>query len=253
MSVAGDVSEPTAAPIAYARFSRRLRGVMIDTMLYLAALVGALFAAVATASDELNRLLGYSLVIALLLYEPLLVWLTGSTIGHLYSNLRVVDDASHGNVSFPKALARAVIKAILGWYSFLSMTVTRRHQALHDLLTRSTVQMRDPAKAHPHHFVNERPGFTSAAMPSRMRRVLVIAVYLVLVTGLFVIAHSGLFLAGVMSRSCAFENRCTVAENYVTLGLGLGWLALVALCLFQGWRGRLFGARRGPGHDQIDA
>src|SRR6185295_16966385 len=97
MSVAGDAS-PSAPPIAYARFSRRLRGVMIDTMLYFAALVGALFIAVATASDELNRLLGYGLVLALLLYEPLLVWLTGSTIGHFYSNLRVVDDASHGNI-----------------------------------------------------------------------------------------------------------------------------------------------------------
>jgi uncharacterized RDD family membrane protein YckC len=245
MSVAGDASPPSAPPIAYARFSRRLRGVMIDTMLYLAALVGALFAAVATASDELNRVLGYGLVLALLLYEPLLVWSTGSTIGHFYSNLRVVDDASHGNVSFPKALARAVIKGILGWYSFLSMTVTRRHQALHDLLTRSTVQMRDPAKAHPHHFVGERAALTSSAMPSRMRRVLVIAAYLVLVTALAVIALLGLARAGVISRGCAVEDRCTVTENYIMLGLGLGWLALIALCLFLGWRGRLFGARRG--------
>ena len=253
MSVAGDTSPPATPPIAYARFSRRLRGVMIDTMLYLAALVGALFTAVATASDDLNRLLGYGLVLALLLYEPLLVWLTGSTIGHFYSNLRVVDDASHGNVSFPKALARAVIKGILGWYSFLSMAVTRRHQALHDLLTRSTVQMRDPAKAHSHHFVGERPALTSPAMPSRMRRVLVIAAYLVLVTALLVIAQSGLVLTGVISRSCALEDRCTLADKYVTLGLGLGWLALVALCLFLGWRGRLFGARRWLGDNQIGA
>jgi hypothetical protein len=113
------------------------------------------------------------------------------------------------------------------------------------------VQMRDPAKAQSHHFVSERPASTSPAMPSRLRRALVIAAYLVIVTGLLVITHSGLILAGVISRSCALEYRCTLAENYVTLGLGLGWLGLVALCLFQGWRGRLFGARRRLGHNQI--
>ena len=52
--------------------------------------------------------------------------------------MRVVDDRG-GNVSFIKALARMIIKSLLSWYSFLAMAMTSRHQAVHDLLPRSTV------------------------------------------------------------------------------------------------------------------
>jgi hypothetical protein len=36
------------------------------------------------------------------------------------------------------------------------MSCARRHQALHDMMTRSTVQVRDPSKAAPHHYVLDR-------------------------------------------------------------------------------------------------
>jgi len=71
----------------------------------------------------------------LALYEPVLVSVTGSSIGHYLSNLRVVDDRTRGNVGFLKAIARLGIKTLLGVYSFLTMAVTSHHQAVHDLLT----------------------------------------------------------------------------------------------------------------------
>jgi hypothetical protein len=57
--------------------------------------------------------------------------------------------------------------------------MTSRHQAVHDLLTRSTVQMRDLTKAQPYHFRGRRDPLTPQGMPSPIRRVAVIAVYLV--------------------------------------------------------------------------
>src|SRR5262245_14896431 len=125
---------------AYGRFSRRVRAMFIDWMVFILMIFGALFAAVTVRSDEFSLDLGFGLAALILLYEPVLVSLAGGTIGHILSNLRVVDDHTQENISFLKALARLVIKATLGWYSFITMATTRRHQAVHDLLTGSTVQ-----------------------------------------------------------------------------------------------------------------
>src|ERR1700704_6155240 len=122
----------------YARFSRRLRGMMLDWAITLIVMFGAVLVAVTVGSDNFSRALGILVVIALLLYEPVLVSFTGGTLGHYFSNLRVVDDRG-GNVSFLKACARMVVKGLLGWYSFVILMATRRNQAIHDLITRSTV------------------------------------------------------------------------------------------------------------------
>ena len=139
-------SEASSDTHAYARFTRRIQGVFIDAIIFMVILAAALMLAVSFASDHIARILGATVVVTWLFYEPLLVSLTGGTIGHYLCNMRVVDDRG-GNVSFIKAFARMIIKSLLGWYSFLAMAMTSRHQAVHDLLTRSTVQMRDLTKA----------------------------------------------------------------------------------------------------------
>ena len=153
----------------YARFTRRLRGIMIDWVVAMILLFGALLVASSIRSDHFARTLGILVVLVLVLYEPILVSLTGGTLGHYFTNLRVVDERDQGNVSFLKALARFVLKGLLGWYSFIVMTATRRNQAIHDLLTRSTVQIRDPAKARPRDYITERTDFQGPDMPSRRR------------------------------------------------------------------------------------
>ena len=55
--------------------------------------------------------------------------MAGGTVGHMLCNLRVVDDRSGRNVGIPKAIARVIIKSLLGWYSFISMATTRRRCA----------------------------------------------------------------------------------------------------------------------------
>jgi len=217
---------------------------MIDWIVFLLLMVGSLFVVTALQSDSVGRYVGFAAIAVILLYEPLLVSITGGTIGHHLTNLRVVDDRTNGNINFAKALARFVIKGILGWYSFISMWVTRRHQAVHDLLTFSTVQIRDPAKASPHHYSTKRTEFDSSTMPSWTRRFVVIVGYLLLIGVVVIITTGALLMAGLVSQACLDnELRCGKAEYLLTVVLGLGWLALSLLCIVLGWRGKLPGCR----------
>ena len=249
MSIASGASPAT---FAYARFTRRVQGVYIDLIILVLIATAALMIAVAFKSDNVGRVLGFTVAITWLFYEPLLVSLTGSTLGHLYCNIRVVDDRSGGNVSFVKAVVRVIIKTFLGWYSFVSMAATSRHQALHDLLTQSTVQIRNPAKAKPHHFARERPPLP-AGVPSRARRIVITAIYLVVCVVLAGLAYAGMFNVGLISSRCLDFNICTGPERWIDFIATLILLAACALLLGLGWRGRLWGARirrtgQGTGH-----
>jgi uncharacterized RDD family membrane protein YckC len=87
--MASDASTLTPGP-PYARFSRRLKAILLDWMLAMALLFGALTVASNVQNDTLARVLGVAVVAILLLYEPVLVCCTGGTLGHAWTNLRVV-------------------------------------------------------------------------------------------------------------------------------------------------------------------
>lgn len=236
-----DVS-PRPAP-RYARFSLRLRAMLVDWILALIVLYGALLLATAVSNDNFSRGLGVLVVVALLLYEPILVSRVGSTLGHYFTNLRVVDDRDGGNIGFARACARSLIKAVLGLYSFVILAATRRNQALHDLLTRSTVQIRDPAKASPGQYIAERPELAAGGMPSRWRRIAVTCFYLLLIGIVYVVIIGGLVVPGAISDVCIDRNFCSGGERILSLIFGAGLLGICAVCIALGWRGRLLGAR----------
>ena len=236
MSVDADMPPPGPR---YARFSRRLRGIMLDWIIAMAILFGGVLVAVSIQNDGFSRTLGILVVITLFLYEPVLVSLTGGTLGHYFANLRVVDDRDGGNVSLLKACARVVIKGLLGWYSFVVLAATRRNQAVHDLLTRSTVQIRDPARALPGQYVTERSEPTLANMPPRWRRIVVICLYLVPVAILVTVI--GL---AFLSPECLNRSFCSAGERVFDLALNITLLVMMAFTVALGWKGRLPGARR---------
>jgi uncharacterized RDD family membrane protein YckC len=239
-----DAEVPALIP-RYARFTRRLRGIMIDWMIAMIVLFGALIVATSVRSDHLARTLGILVVLVLVLYEPLLVSLTGGTLGHYFANLRVVDERDQGNVSFLRAVARFALKSLLGWYSFIVMTATRRNQAMHDLLTRSTVQIRDPAKARPDQYITERADFQSPDMPSRLRRVAVVCVYLLLAFLAYELVVVAAKTTGMLSSACINNANCSAIGWLLSVAEALIWLAGSAACVGLGWRGKLLGARRG--------
>ena len=228
---------------AYATFTRRLRALVIDSAVLVAGLVVIVLASELTRDvPGSGRVLAAALFAMILLYEPLMVWRLGGTVGHRATNLRVVDDASGGNPGLLRAAARFWIKAALGLLSFVTMALTRRHQAVHDSLTRTTVQIRDLARAQPDDYLAERPAVEGAGMPSPARRILVVAGYQV---ALF-LAISIAFIM-LVSAACIEANRCTPGEEAVTNAVGLAWIGASLLCIVAGWRGRLWGARARPG------
>jgi uncharacterized RDD family membrane protein YckC len=228
----------------YARFSRRLRAMLFDWIIALIAIYGALLLAASVGNDNFSRALGIPLIVALALYEPILVSRIGGTLGHYFNNLRVVDERNGGNIGFLKACARVVIKGSLGLYSFVILAATRRNQAVHDLLTGSTVQIRDPAKALPGQYMIERSELAATGMPSPRRRLAVICGYLLLTAIVYLLITRGIIAAGVISDGCLDRNVCSAGDRILSLNLGLTLLAASAACIVLGWRGRLVGARR---------
>jgi uncharacterized RDD family membrane protein YckC len=235
-------NEASADPHAYARFTRRVQGVLVDAIIFMLILAGALVVAVSLASDNIVRILGFTVAATWLFYEPLLVSLTGGTIGHYLCNMRVVDDRG-GNVGFVKAVARVVIKSLLGWYSFVAMAMTSRHQAVHDLLTKSTVQIRDLTKAQPYHFRARRDGITPPGIASPVRRIAVILAYLLPCFVLFTLAMAALAPTGLVSRGCIEGDPCSAAELLILILLWVAWGGMSIWAAVLGWRGQLWGAR----------
>jgi uncharacterized RDD family membrane protein YckC len=240
------VDQSPAAPIdgpRYGRFLRRVQAAFVDAIVIMVAMVSAIFIAIALNSDHLARTLGFSIAIGWLLYEPLLVALTGSTVGHYLCNLRVVDNKTGGNINFFKALLRTLLKAVLGWLSFVTMATTRRHQAIHDIATGSTVQIRNAAQASPHHYRHEQADFASPAVPSRGRRLLVTAAHVIVFTLVFALGTEfggELFL----SPACIDDDRCTKPEEAILGVLALTWIVASVVLIIFGWRGHLPGARK---------
>ncbi|MBX9776427.1 MAG: RDD family protein [Xanthobacteraceae bacterium] len=239
------IDNSSAAPVEgprYGRFLRRFQAAIIDAVVIVVAIFGAVFIAITLNSENLARTLGFSIAIGWLLYEPLLVALTGSTVGHYLCNLRVVDNRTGGNINFFKAVLRTLLKAVLGWLSFVTMATTLRHQAIHDLATKSTVQIRNAADASPHHYTHEQTELSSPGMPSGGRRLLVTGLYLVTVTVVFV--AFALAIEGQFSPACLNDDRCTRGEELAFTALGLSWIVALVIAIILGWRGLLPGARK---------
>ena len=147
-----DVAFTQSKVSRYARFTTRVQAMMIDSIIFTLAIVCTLSFVTMMDQRDVARVVGFGVLGATLLYEPILVSWTGGTVGHWLRNLRVVDDRTGGNVGFLRAVAHFAIKLILGLFSFLSMATTNRYQAIHDLITPSTVQPRDHSIAKAHHY-----------------------------------------------------------------------------------------------------
>jgi hypothetical protein len=234
------VASAALSPPAYARFSRRFRALCIDIVLFaLAFYVGAIVTDSLGFSDTNRRFCLLGLVLVVLAYDPVLVALFGGTVGHRLANLRVVDDRNGRNLSLPWAVVRAVVKDALGWLSFATMAITRRHQALHDVLTRSTVQIRDTSRARIHHYAPERAAEPQIGVRSRVRRVLVIITYIIV--AYFAVSFASAFF---LSQGCLAYGRCSNADAAASLVAGVVWVAAGIMFIIRGWKGRLWGCRR---------
>jgi hypothetical protein len=180
------------APPLYASFPRRIQAVLLDTtLLVVVFLLGTSFAA--SLAGAAARWTNLAVILAVALYEPVLVWRMGGTLGH---------------------------------------------RALNHLVARSTVQVRDPARARAYDFVPERAEEPRLAMPSVPRRLAVtlgweIALYL----------FEGVLVAAILTAQCPDPAACDLEGNTAANLLGVVWLLAALALALLGWTGRLPGAR----------
>ena len=118
------------------------------------------------------------------------------------------------------------------------MAFTARYQAIHDSITHTTVQVRDPAKASSADMLRERSTEQSAGLPSAARRFGVIVLYALLLTVLVSFGS-----APLISESCTSGDICSGADNLAANAAALVWMALLIAIVILGWKGRLLGAR----------
>lgn len=228
----------------YGRMRRRIEVMMIDNMLFLLLVVVSLSLATATDTNSVSRIVGYSAAAVLVLYEPLLVSFAGGTLGHTLRNLRVVDACTGSNLSVKKAFARFTIKLVLGVVSFISMLVTKRHQAIHDVVTGSAVQVRDPAKARGGDFHRARSDAEMASMPSLSQRIIIALGHIAISFIVFAVAIA-VQQGFELTPPCSIKGPwCVNGEHVASLAMSSIWLLAVVVLLVQGLRGKLWGARR---------
>lgn len=225
--------------VLYARLHRRIQAVAVDgAILASLLLLGPTLAG--SLPDSASRFLNRAVLVCILFYEPVLVSVRGSTIGHQLLNLQVVSSTTGGRLPFLRALLRSLIKAVFGIFSFFSIAFTRRYQALHDMVAAAVVQVRDPARASPAGFATERvPDGDPGAAVSPLRRAGVVIGYVVVTFVLF-----GLTSTVVVSVECIAAEVCSRSDDDRMTVLVLILLALMAAIVVLGWRGRLPGARR---------
>jgi uncharacterized RDD family membrane protein YckC len=152
--------EPAAAPapeVLYARLGLRFRAFLIDYFLILgtfllSTLIGSKLQQLAPGAGAVVLISWATLAV---LYEPVLVWRTGGTVGHHLKNIHVVSERTGRRPGLFAAVVRNLIKMFLGWISFLLLLASTKQQAVHDAVVGVTVRIKDPRLARRRDYVRQ--------------------------------------------------------------------------------------------------
>ena len=225
--------------VLYPRLLRRVRAFLIDSVLFIVVIYTWMLSL--PVFGEWHFLLKIAaLIVPLMIIEPGLVAFTGGTLGHHIMGLRIRDASRDQNIGILRATARAIIRTLLGWLSFVFVLVTRRHQALHDYLTSTVVVLRRPEILPAHEkFPTRTESRSQYVYPSKVRRVAVIFLYMLLGLGAILVLS-----VAFVSEECLIYNRCSFAENVASHTLSILWLLSLGATIVLGWRGLLYGCRR---------
>jgi uncharacterized RDD family membrane protein YckC len=121
-------------PTIKSRYFSTLIDVLIIVLLSLG--ISSLLEKIGQVPDYLKAIL---FVVVILLYEPILVSF-GTTVGQFFLNIRVRNFRDpKTKLAFHQALLRSLVKILLGWVSFVTVTFNLNRRAIHDLASGSIV------------------------------------------------------------------------------------------------------------------
>ncbi len=128
---------PTAEPINYPYLISRYKAALIDGLVIFGLFILTMFL---VQNPEFRPVAFVVYLIAVLLYEPLMLTYFSATIGHKFVRIKVKNIDNHEqNISIVQGLIRTVFKLSLGWLSFLTINFNAEHRAIHDFASSSIV------------------------------------------------------------------------------------------------------------------
>lgn len=225
--------------IAYTRLPRRLKALLIDCV-FLSIIFLVIIFLVKQLDLSVETVESLIILGLLVSVEPLCVWLTGGSVGHHLSALRVRRVAEDKRLGMLASYVRFFTKLPLGIMSLVTVMTSAKYQAVHDMISGSIVVHRSPKTVSAYEVLAERREDTERYFyPPKMRRVVFILLYLVLL----VIAEA-LLMVYALSYSCIEFVQCSTTDtlSYTAVNTGF-WIALFCIASY-GWRCRLFGCRR---------
>ena len=227
--------------VAYTRISRRLKALMIDSIVLAFAFPIILFLVLQLKIED-SKVESLLIIILTASIEPLLVTFTGSSVGHHLTGLRVRKVTKDQHINILQSYLRFIVKLTLGLISFFSVLTTRKHQAVHDFASNSIVVHKNPHLALPYEVIGERKKQTDMyTYPSRIRRMLIILIYLPLIFLIY-----GLALWVLISTDCLDYQNCKKIDSAIHLVLTIGLWIILFFIVGRCWQSRLYGCRRKP-------
>ncbi len=127
----------------YSTLIRRVQGLLIDSVVVCVVLVVSLVVAGQLKLTNENHAV-FIAFIPFVFLEPILVSVTGGTVGRHIIGLRVRKVFEDKNINIFVTVIRSILKILVGTVSLVFVLTTKRHQAIHDLLSRSIVVVKGP-------------------------------------------------------------------------------------------------------------
>jgi uncharacterized RDD family membrane protein YckC len=125
--------------IKYGTLINRVKAITIDALVItgFCLIAVAIFSQFEYVSDPIRMIV---FILIFLLYDPLFTSIFGATIGHLIIGLKIrrAKDITR-KLIFPMALIRFIIKGTLGFISLLTISITKKNRAIHDIIAGSVV------------------------------------------------------------------------------------------------------------------
>jgi hypothetical protein len=181
-----------------------------------------------------GRIAAFGVIACVLVYEPLLIWRTGATLGHRRHNLRIVDDATGAAPPLWRALARFGFKTIFGLFSFSWVALGLSARAWHDTLTNTSVRVHDLARAGADDVLVVTPAMSGTGAASPIRCALFVLGNSVVLGVILMVA--GAFFVG---SDCASYQICSLREQRIVSWGTSTWVLLSIIFGIVGWRRRV--------------
>ncbi|WP_299774700.1 RDD family protein [uncultured Pseudoteredinibacter sp.] len=223
----------------FAPLSRRIKALMIDGLLIAFWLFLAIFviSKLGINNSKLESLLILFVVASI---EPLLLSLTGSTVGQHLCGIRVRRIDSDKKLNIFLSTIRTLLKLPLGILSLATVSASKRHQGVHDFICRSIVVHKSPESAPVTERLKARVKDTdNYRYPSVIRRVFIIFLYL-----LISIVAVAILSALLMSESCFEGYSCSDIDGVINIGLSVLFYISVFVIIALAWQARLWGCRK---------